>query len=76
MSKFGESILRACAHLAANRPWLVLGVALVATLLGGYASTRLTVDTSTEDILSIELPFGRSRLTMTAPFRRKTSPSQ
>jgi len=57
MSKFGESILRSCAHLASARPWWVVFATLVLTALAGYASTRLTIDTSTENILSAELPF-------------------
>ncbi len=57
MSKFGESILRACASAATRGPWLVLAVTLVLTVLAGYSATRLTVNTSTSDILSAELPF-------------------
>ncbi len=57
MSKFGESILRSCANLATGRPWSVIFVTLVLTGLAAYASTRLTIDTSTEDILSAELPY-------------------
>jgi hopanoid biosynthesis associated RND transporter like protein HpnN len=57
MSKFGESILRSCASWATARPWWIIFATLVLTALAGYASTRLTVDTSTENILSAELPF-------------------
>lgn len=57
MSKFGESILRSCANLASRRPWWVIAATVVLTALAGYASSRLTVDTSTEDILSAELSF-------------------
>lgn len=57
MSKFGESILRGCAILATARPWLVVFVTLLLTALAGYASLNLTVDTSTENILSADLPY-------------------
>lgn len=57
MSKLGESILRSCANLAASRPWWVILVTVILTALAGYASSQLTVDTSTEEILSSELPF-------------------
>ncbi len=57
MSKFGESILRSCANLATTRPWWVILATLLVTALAGYAATSLTIDTSTEEILSSELPF-------------------
>jgi uncharacterized protein len=57
MAKADQSILRTCADLAAHRPWLIIGVSLVLTVLAGIAASRLTVNTSTEDILSSELPF-------------------
>ncbi len=57
MSKIGETILRGCASVVTGRPWVVLGIALLLTILAGYAATGLTVDTSTEEILSAELPF-------------------
>ena len=57
MSKIGESILRGLANLATLRPWTVILVTVVLTALAGYASSGLTVDTSTENILSAELPF-------------------
>ncbi len=57
MAKFGESILRACANAANDRPWLVVLASLVLTALAGYAATGLTINTSTVDILSSELKF-------------------
>jgi hypothetical protein len=57
MSKFGESILRACAVAADRRPWLVVLAATILAVLAGYAATGLTINTSTNDILSAELPF-------------------
>ena len=58
MSKFGESILRGCADLATRRPWLVIARRAAADGARRLcASPRLTVDTSTEDILSSDLPF-------------------
>ena len=61
MSKFGESILRSCANLATARPWWIILATLLLTALAGYASIGLTVDTSTENILSAELPFRQTR---------------
>ena len=52
-----NSILRMCATISTRWAWLVLCVALLLTVAAGYASTRLTVDTSVENILSNELPF-------------------
>jgi hopanoid biosynthesis associated RND transporter like protein HpnN len=57
MSKFGESILRACINLAVSRPWAVVIVSLILTALASYAATGLRVNTSTEEILSSSLPF-------------------
>jgi len=57
MSKFGESILRGCANLASRRPWWVVLATILLTALAAFAASRLTVDTSTEEILSGELPF-------------------
>src|SRR4051812_37411417 len=57
MSKFGESILRGCANLATARPWSVVLATLVLTLLAAYASLGLTIDTSTENILSADPPY-------------------
>lgn len=57
MSKIGESILRRFASLATERPWTVVFVTVVLTALAAYASINLTIDTSTENILSAELPY-------------------
>ena len=57
MSKLGTSILRICASMAVQRPWLVLSVALLLTALAAYAATGLRINTSTDDILSENLPF-------------------
>ena len=57
MSDLGTSVLRRCAALATRRPWAILSVALLLTIAAGYLSSRLTLDTSTEGILSAELPF-------------------
>lgn len=50
-------MLKACAILAHRRKWLVIGIALFLTALAGYASTQLTIDTSTDEILSRDLRF-------------------
>jgi hopanoid biosynthesis associated RND transporter like protein HpnN len=57
MVKFGQSILRSCANLAAQHPWWILIATVVLTVLASLAAARLSVDTSTEDILSAELRF-------------------
>lgn len=57
MFDFGPSAWRRCAALATRRPWAILCVALLLTIAAGYFSSRLTLDTSTEGILSAELPF-------------------
>jgi len=43
--------------MAARRPWVVIGVAFLLTVLAGFAATHLTINTSTREILSAELPF-------------------
>ena len=60
MSRIGEFITRACVGMAARWPWAVLGVALVLTVLAGLAATQLTINTSTREILSAELPFRKA----------------
>lgn len=62
MSKADQSILRVCSNAAVHRPWMVIGVALVLTVLAALAATRLTVNTSTEEILSAELPFRQAEI--------------
>lgn len=57
MTQLGTSILRACAAAAATRPGVILAATLLLTVLAGYASSSLTLDTSTDNILSAELPF-------------------
>jgi uncharacterized membrane protein YdfJ with MMPL/SSD domain len=62
MAKLGESILRACADLATRRPWTIVLVSLVVTLVTGYASMDLSVNTSTDEILSSRLPFRQTEI--------------
>ena len=57
MFDFGTFLLRRCAVLATRWPWAILSVALLLTIAAGYLSGRLTLDTSTEGILSADLPF-------------------
>ena len=68
MWKLGESILRACAGAAIRAPWAVLALSLALTVVAGWASTRLTINTSTEDILSASLPFRQAELNYKAAF--------
>jgi predicted RND superfamily exporter protein len=65
---FGDWILRTCANSALRAPWLVLAVTLVLTVLAGWATTRLTINTSTEDILAAELPFRQAEIKFRAAF--------
>jgi hopanoid biosynthesis associated RND transporter like protein HpnN len=62
MSKADQSLLRICADMAVRRPWAVIGVSTVLTVLAGLAAAQLTVNTSTEDILSRELPFRQDEI--------------
>lgn len=71
MSRVGESIVRACAAAASQRPWLVLLIALIVTIAAGFAATGLTVNTSTEEILSAELPFRQVDLAYRRAFPRE-----
>jgi hopanoid biosynthesis associated RND transporter like protein HpnN len=57
MRKLGERILVSTAAACVRRPWLILAVSAVLTLLAGWYSTTLGINTSTDDILSHSLPF-------------------
>lgn len=52
-----QPILRTFADTAAHRPWTILVISLLLTVLAGWAAIHLKVNTSTEDILSSDLPF-------------------
>jgi uncharacterized protein len=71
MSRLGESILRGCANLVTGRPWLVIAIVAILTVLAGFASLRLTVDTSTEKILSEQLPFRQVEIAYESAFPAK-----
>ncbi len=60
MSRMGEFITRACVGMATRWAWMVLFVALVLTVIAGFAATRLTINTSTREILSADLPFRKA----------------
>ncbi|MGH6925078.1 MAG: MMPL family transporter [Propylenella sp.] len=62
MSKAEQSLLRICAGMAVRRPWAVIGISFVLTALALLAAAQLTVNTSTEDILSRELPFRQDEI--------------
>ena len=68
MRKLGDSILRTCASSALRAPWIVLAVALAVTVLAGWATTRLTINTSTEEILAADLPFRQAERKYRAAF--------
>lgn len=71
MAKLGESILRVCAAMATRRPWLVVGIGLLLTVLAGFSAARLTINTSTDDILSNDLPFRKVELAFRAVFPKE-----
>jgi hopanoid biosynthesis associated RND transporter like protein HpnN len=71
MSKADQPILRACANIAVNRPWAMLGVALALTVLAGWAASHLTINTSTDEILSSELPFRKIEAAYDKAFPRE-----
>ncbi len=62
MSKADQSILRTSANVAVHHPWAVIGVALMLTVLAALAAMQLTINTSTEDILSRSLPFRQAEI--------------
>ena len=68
MSKADQSILRICANTAAHRPWTIILIALVLTVLAGLSASRLTINTSTDDILASELPFRQIEIAYEAAF--------
>jgi hopanoid biosynthesis associated RND transporter like protein HpnN len=71
MWTFSRSILSACAKVAARRPWWVLGLTLLLTVVTGYLSTRLTINTNTENFLSASLPFRQNEIAYSKAFPRE-----
>jgi uncharacterized protein len=71
MSGIGKSFLGWLAELATRRAWLVIGVSLVLTALASWASTTLTINTSTDDILAYDLPFRQTERAMQKVFPRE-----
>jgi hopanoid biosynthesis associated RND transporter like protein HpnN len=57
MSLNARPLYRLCAAVAQRWPWPTLAVSLVLTALAAYASTFLTIDTSTEDIIAEHVEF-------------------
>lgn len=73
MRKMGERILLSTATLCARRPWLVIGVSALITVLAGWYSTHLGVDTSTDNVLAQSLPFKQNEAAYRKDFPRKES---
>jgi uncharacterized protein len=73
MWKLGESILNACAAVTYRRPWLVLGLSILVTIAAAYASTKLTISTSTENFLAADLAFRQNERAYAAVFPREQS---
>lgn len=68
MPNADQTLLQRCANISVHRPWAVILVALVLTVLAGMAATRLTINTSTDEILSSELPFRQAEAAYEAMF--------
>src|ERR1700742_4264719 len=73
MRKMGERILLSTATLCARRPWLVVAVSAVITVLAAWYSTHLGVDTSTDNVLSPTLPFKQHDAEYRKVFPKKES---
>jgi hypothetical protein len=71
MSGIGTSFVAWLAELATRRAWLVIGVSLLLTALASYASTKLTLNSSTEDILAADLPFRQTERALQKFFPRE-----
>lgn len=73
MRKMGERILSDTATLCARRPWLIIAVSALITVLAGWYSTKLGVDTSTDHVLAQSLPFKQHEAEYRKVFPRKES---
>jgi hopanoid biosynthesis associated RND transporter like protein HpnN len=69
----GERILLTTATLCARRPWLVIGISVALTVLAGWYSTHLGVDTSTDNVLAHTLPFKQHDAEYRKDFPKKES---
>jgi hopanoid biosynthesis associated RND transporter like protein HpnN len=69
----GERILSNTATLCARRPWVIIAVSAVLTVLAGWYSTKLGVDTSTDHVLADSLPFKQHDAAYREAFPRKES---
>lgn len=73
MGKTSERIFAACAALCTSRPWLVIAVSAVFTVLAAVYSMNLTVNTSTDGVLSNDLEFRKVEEEYRAAFPRQES---
>ncbi|HEX2553056.1 MAG TPA: MMPL family transporter [Microvirga sp.] len=71
MWTFSRSILSACAIAASRGRWWVLGLTLVLTVLAGWLSARLTINTNTDNFLSASLPFRQNEIAYSKAFPRE-----
>jgi hypothetical protein len=71
MGQMIEAVLDWCANVAAKHRWVVLALTALLTLGAAYASTRLTINTSTDDILSPSLPFRQNEFAYARAFPRE-----
>ncbi|MCV0387857.1 MAG: MMPL family transporter [Nitrobacter sp.] len=56
----GRIFFLICAKIAQRWPWITLAVALVLTAAAGYATSRLTINTSTQGIIARNVEFLRT----------------
>jgi hopanoid biosynthesis associated RND transporter like protein HpnN len=69
----GERILLSTATLCSRRPWLVIAVSAALTVLAGWYSSYLGVDTSTDNVLAHSLPFKQHDAEYRKDFPKKES---
>jgi hypothetical protein len=71
MWKLSRWILGVCAIVASRWRWWVLGLTLILTVMAGLLSTRLTINTSTDNVLSATLPFRQNEIAYSKAFPRE-----
>ncbi len=71
MWTISRSILTACAVAVTRGRWWVLGLTLIVTVVMGFLSARLTINTSTENFLAAELPFRQNEIAYSKAFPRE-----
>jgi hypothetical protein len=70
MGKTIEAVLGWCATVTTKHRWAVLMLVALMTIVAAYASTRLTINTSTDDVLAPTLPFRQNEFAYARAFPR------